>query len=361
MFQNLCQFRQRLVRWFAANQRVLPWRAQAGNADKRPDPYHVLVSEAMLQQTQVNTVIPYFLRFIQRLPTLADLACADEQEVLRLWQGLGYYSRARNLMGTAKILIQEHGGRVPFNVLELLELPGIGRYTAGAIASIAHDVRAPILDGNVIRVLCRLDRIEADPREPAVRRRLWERAEEILPRQRAGDFNSALMDLGATVCTPRNPRCPSCPVQKHCEAFAAGVQENLPPARPAKARPIERRWTICIRHRGQWLIEQRPAKGRWAGMWQFATLPAADGEPVQEELREQLGVPLQSVRPLMQVTHGLTHREYIFDVYLADLASRRALDVAPRRWMMLAGLAEYPMPRPHLRIAEHLAALPPSD
>ena len=315
----------------------------------------------MLQQTQVATVIPYFLRFIERLPTLGHLANATEQEVLRLWQGLGYYSRARNLMGTAKMLMKRHGGRVPSTIDELLELPGVGRYTAGAIASLAYDVRAPILDGNVVRVLCRLDRVEADPREPAVRERLWARAEEVLPQKRTGDFNSALMELGATVCTPRNPRCLFCPVQAQCGAFAGGVQEAIPPARPAKVRPVERRWTLCIRHDGRWLMEQRPAKGRWAGMWQFATLPAADGHPSGDALKAQIDLPLRSIRHLMQVMHGLTHREYIFEVYLADLAGRgKPKDVSPRRWVALDELGTYPLPRPHLRIAEHLATLPTS-
>lgn len=362
MFGSLSHFRQRLLRWYDGSRRDLPWRTPPGaHPDDRPDPYHVLVSEAMLQQTQVATVIPYFLRFIERLPTVSRLASATEQEVLRLWQGLGYYSRARNLRGTAKMLMKLHDGRVPSTVDELLELPGIGRYTAGAIASLAYDVRAPILDGNVARVLCRLDRIEQDPRDPAVRERLWARAEEILPRRRAGDFNSALMELGATVCTPRNPGCLRCPVQRQCQALAGGMQESIPPARPTRVRPVERRWTICILHDGRWLMEQRPAKGRWAGMWQFVTLPAADGHPSSGTLTAQLDLPLRSIRHLTQLKHGLTHREYVFDVYLADLAGQgKPKDVSPRRWLALDEMGQYPLPRPHLRIAEHLATLPSS-
>src|SRR5438105_5534112 len=215
MLGNTIDFRRSLLAWYTANRRDLPWRvARKSPTSERPDPYRVLVSEAMLQQTQVATVIPYFNRFMAAYPTLRDLAAANEQEVLRVWQGLGYYSRARHLLGTAKILVDEKNGKIPATVEELLELPGIGRYTAGAIASLAFERRAPILDGNVSRVLCRLDLIRDESKEA-----LWTRAEELLPKKRIGDFNSALMELGATVCTPRAPKCLMCPVQKHCAAL----------------------------------------------------------------------------------------------------------------------------------------------
>jgi A/G-specific adenine glycosylase len=215
-------FARRLLAWYDGAQRRLPWRVD-DRSGRAPNPYHVLVSEAMLQQTQVATVIPYFNRFIERFPTLADLAAADEQDVLRLWQGLGYYTRARNLRAAARAVASEYGGELPRRRDDLLKLPGVGRYTAGAVASIAFDTRAPILDGNVARVLCRVDRIETDPRERATQDLLWRRAEQILPRKRVGAFNTALMELGATVCIPRSPQCLICPVRRHCEAHAAGV------------------------------------------------------------------------------------------------------------------------------------------
>src|SRR5688500_7595953 len=224
MLGKLSAFQSALLAWYQIQRRHLPWRVPPdAPAQAFPDPYHVLVSEAMLQQTQVATVIPYFTRFIQRFSTLADLAQAPQQEVLRLWQGLGYYSRAHNLQKAAQAIVERHGGRVPSTVQELLELPGIGRYTAGAIASLAYAQRAPILDGNVIRVLCRVDKVTADPREPATREKLWDRAAQVLPNERVGDFNSALMELGATVCVPREPACLLCPVRRHCEAQAAGI------------------------------------------------------------------------------------------------------------------------------------------
>jgi A/G-specific adenine glycosylase len=348
MTGDIAGFQKTLIGWYRQHRRDLPWRVNGGG---RPDPYHVLVSEAMLQQTQVSTVIPYYHRFLSTLPTLADLAAADEQLILRLWQGLGYYSRARNLQRAARNLMEDFAGRVPETVDELLTLPGVGRYTAGAIASLAFDVKAPILDGNVIRVLCRLDKVFDDPRQPTVRERLWQRAEELLPEKAAGDFNSALMELGATVCTPRSPKCLLCPVQRFCDAQAAGVQEQIPVAKSAKERPLERRWTVCITDGERWLIEQRPPDGRWANMWQFTTLPAGDAKhPTAAWVRNRFGLAVRKPRHLGQVMHGLTHRQYEFDVYRTR-ASDASVAVGPRRWVALDELSDYPLPRPHLRIA----------
>src|SRR5438552_12189726 len=193
MIGNALQLGQKLLRWYDGNRRELPWRTRLGlnSASPELDPYHVLLSETMLQQTQLATVIPYFKRFLDRFPTLRSLASADEQNVLRLWQGLGYYSRARNLQSAARQVIEEHGGRLPQSVDRLRELPGVGRYTAGAVASIAFGCRTPIVDGNVARVICRLDRIESDPRDRTTHEQLWRRAEQILPNRPCGDFNSA--------------------------------------------------------------------------------------------------------------------------------------------------------------------------
>lgn len=346
MLQTAQGFSKRLLKWYDRCRRDLPWRLGAGCAGPL-DPYHVLVSETMLQQTQVATVIPYYQRFLSRFPTIKDLAAADQQEVLRLWQGLGYYSRARNLQAAARKVVSDHGGALPCDRDELLKLPGIGRYTAGAIASIAFNLRTPILDGNVTRVLCRLDNIAADPREKETAAGLWRRAEEILPRKRPGDFNSALMELGATICTPRNPQCLVCPVRVHCEAQAAGTQEKVPAPRRAKPTPLLRRRTYCIRRGERWLIEQRPNRGRWAGMWQFVTI---DGES-----EGVLPVPIDSPISLGVVTHILTHRRYEFAVYVAQAAADQlAADNPPRRWVTLAELTEYPLPRPHSKMAEML-------
>lgn len=336
------EFRRKLLRWYEASRRDLPWRVARGRTGM-PNAYHVLVSEAMLQQTQVATVVPYFLRFLRRFPTIQSLADAPEQEVLRLWQGLGYYSRARNLQATARVIVSEFGGTIPSNSETLLKLPGIGRYTAGAIASIAFGRRAAILDGNVTRVLCRVDRIESDPRERGTVQELWRRAGELLPRTRVGDFNSALMELGATVCTPRNPQCLICPIRAHCEAAAAGVQEKIPAPRKAMPKPLVRRATYCIVRDGRFLIEQRPLKGRWAGMWQFMTVASGD---VPRDL-------LSAAERLGTVWHSLTHRRYEFEVYFAGrLNGSTPLPDRPHRWVTEDELDGYPLPRPHLKMLE---------
>jgi A/G-specific adenine glycosylase len=336
------KFSPPLLRWYRRHRRDLPWRATP------PNPYHVLVSEFMLQQTQVATVVPYFLRFIKQFPSPGKLATASQQQVLRLWQGLGYYSRARNLHAAARAIVAEHGGRIPRDVDALLTLPGVGRYTAGAIASIAFGKREPILDGNVMRVLCRLDGIRTDPREPQTNRRLWKRAREILPSKGVGDFNSALMELGATICTPRNPQCEVCPLSRRCKARALEVQEKIPPRRKARATPLNRRWTFAVAHRGRWLITQRPPAGRWASLWQFVTVPA---NGPMHDASVLLGFPVSDVRPLGEVRRTLTHRRYHFGVFACRAAERPA-----GTWVTLAELSRYPLSKPQLDIARLLAA-----
>lgn len=355
-----------MLNWYSRHRRDLPWRNAAPQNSGRPDPYHVLVSEAMLQQTQVVTVIPYFHRFLQAFPTLGSLAAADERQVLRLWQGLGYYSRARNLRKAAIELLNRFSGSIPASVEELMSLPGVGRYTAGAVASIAFDRRAPIVDGNVARVLSRLDGVLDDPRTPAAVQRLWSRAEELLPRTRCGNFNSALMELGATVCTPRNPQCLLCPVRQHCVALSRGLVERIPPPRTRKPSPINRRVVVCLVRQSsdgaKVLLEQRPAQGRWASMWQLVTFRAGDN-PAEtwQRIEADLG-PLPNRRRVAQVKHTLTHRRYEFDVWIAP-AGKTGRASPPRRWVGIDALSDYPLPRPHVLVAgllrEQSAQLPP--
>lgn len=354
MIGSIASFTRRMLRWYERSRRELPWRVPRGSKDL-PDAYHVLLSETMLQQTQVATVIPYFHRFLERFPTLADLAAAQEQDVLRMWQGLGYYSRARNLCKAAQQIVAGHGGKVPSSVEALIGLPGIGRYTAGAIASLAFDQRAPILDGNVQRVLCRIDKIEADPRDRRTQDLLWHRAEQIVPKSQPGEFNSAMMELGAVVCTPRSPQCLICPVKACCEAFAAGLQDQIPIPKKTVATPILRRRTYCISHDDHWLIEQRPATGRWASMWQFITI-----DP-QAEAPAGVASLIKSPEPLGKVRHALTHRRYEFDVFRCSI-SRRSKAAENRAWVTLEGLNQFPLPRPHVLIAKMLqTSLPPGS
>ncbi len=363
MFLQKLQFQRSLLRWYDRARRDLPWRVALGI---QPNPYHILISETMLQQTQVKMVLPYFHKFIQTWPTLNDLAAADEQAVLKAWQGLGYYSRARNLLACVRKIAQEHAGRIPRDVPSLLKLPGIGRYTAGAVASIAFDTSAPIVDGNVARVLSRLDKIESDPRDRGTLQYLWHRAEEILPQKRVGDFNSALMELGSTVCTPRTPKCLVCPVRQHCEAVAAGLQEMIPPPKKSKPIPLVQRRTFCLRHGTngdtKFLIEQRPSRGRWAGMWQFLTVETDKRTICPKTVHSICGLKSSSPRSMGTIEHALTHRRYQFDVYLCDVREHRSSDKKSeldesRRWVRLSELEQYPLPRPHARIAEMLLQL----
>ncbi len=358
-------FQTRLLAWYDRNRRDLPWRIAPGMPrGDCPDPYHVLISEAMLQQTQVATVIPYFHRFLEQFPTLADLAAADEQAVLRAWQGLGYYSRARNLRGAAQAIVRDHGGRVPDTVEALRTLSGVGAYTAGAVASIAYNCRAPIVDGNVARVLCRIDRIETDPRDKDTLAILWRRADEIVPTERPGDFNSSLMELGATVCMPRAPQCLICPVSAHCEAFAAGIQDRIPAPRKGKATPLLHRDVLCVRRRASgkgedaWLIEQRPAIGRWAGMWQFITVERNGKRPSAKHVMKLTGVPVKQPRLIGAASHALTHRRYAFDIYVCTARDVcEASQQRPRKWVTRAELDRYPLPRPHVKVSRMLAEL----
>jgi A/G-specific adenine glycosylase len=350
MTGTTADFTRRLRAWFSRHRRDLPWRLPlAADQHGRLDPYKVLVSEAMLQQTQVATVIPYFHRFLEQFPDLKSLAAADEQAVLRAWQGLGYYSRARNLQNTARQILTDFAGKVPESVEQLLSLPGIGRYTAGAIASIAFEQRAPILDGNVARVLCRIDAVRADPMEKVTREKLWGRAEEILPRKNIGDFNSALMELGALICTPKSPQCLLCPVNVHCQAYAAGLQEKIPKPKVAGTIPTVERWTFCIRHADRYLVEQRPPRGRWAGMWQFATLEPAGKVPSSDLMQSQYGVKTSMPILLGQIEHALTHRRYRFHVFGCESREKGA-----GHWVSLSELNDLPMSKPHLLIRQML-------
>lgn len=326
--------RRRLLAWYDRAKRDLPWR-------RRPDdPYAQMLAELMLQQTQVATVIGYYERFIARFPTVADLARADLDEVLALWSGLGYYSRARNLHAAARAVMTDHGGVFPSQVAGLMSLPGIGRYTAGAIASIAFGRRAPVLDGNVARVLARLTALADDPKQPAVRERLWSLAEALLPREpkrstarsltggsrpaslassRCGDFNQALMELGATVCRPRSPDCGHCPLRSDCQAHRRGLTESIPPpARRAAVSAVE--YVVAAIHRdGRLLFVKRPVTGLWAGLWELPSEPLASGETADDGLRRlHKGLAIKCLDKgtmVGTVARQLTHRTVLFHVF----------------------------------------------
>ena len=253
-------FADNLLAWYQRQGRSLPWRGTR-------DPYPIWLSEIMLQQTQVATVRPYYRRFLERFPTLADLAAAPQDAVLAEWSGLGYYSRARNLHAAAQRIRDEHGGHFPDDYTDVVALPGIGPSTAGAILSFAFDQDHAILDGNVRRVLARIDALEDDPRSTPAERHLWARARELTPAGWARDYNQAIMDLGATVCTRARPDCGACPVAGHCRARREGRQDEIPVRKPRKAKPARPVWLALIQSPEGLLLERRPPSGFWGGLW----------------------------------------------------------------------------------------------
>ena len=302
--EHLTGLRVRLLEWYDRNKRDLPWR-------RTRDAYAIWLSEVMLQQTQVATVIPYWQRFLTRFPTVEALAAAPLDDVLAAWKGLGYYSRARNLHRAAQEIVSRFGGRLPSTADELLTLPGFGRYTAGAVASIAFGEQAPLVDGNVARVLSRLFEVEGLPGDRAREAQLWTLATGLVRGERPGDFNQALMEHGATVCRPESPLCLLCPVRGACGAFRHGRVDELPPAR---VRATPRRLTLALAvwpHEDTLLFARRAQKGLFAGLWE---LPAAEVQPEASDadaaasLSKALGIELTAKATLGTVRRQLTHR-----------------------------------------------------
>jgi A/G-specific adenine glycosylase len=346
---------ERLLGWYEQNARRLPWR-------EHPTPYNVWVSEIMLQQTRVETALPYYRRWMERFPTPASLAEASLQDVLAAWEGLGYYSRARNLQRAAQIVTTEYGGELPGEAAELRRLPGIGRYTAGAIASIAFGKDEPALDGNIRRVLARVFNVTEPARSPAGERRLWELAAQHLPAGRAGDYNQALMDLGALVCTPRAPECTRCPVNNLCRAYALGVQEQRPIAARRAETPHYTVTAAVIQRDGRVLVAQRPLSGLLGGLWEFPGGKLAPGEDLvsclQREICEELGVDVDVGGSLGVYRHAYTHFRVTLHAFACRLRNGdepRPIQAHDLRWVELSELRDYPMGKIDRQIAEKLA------
>ena len=304
-----------LLAWYDLNARELPWRSH-------PTPYRVWVSEIMLQQTRVEAVKPYFERFLRELPDVAALANVPEEKLMKLWEGLGYYSRARNMRAAAVQMMEEHGGRLPASFEELLRLKGIGRYTAGAIASIAFGIRVPAVDGNVLRVTARLLADTGDIASPQVRAKREGQLAQILP-ERPGDFNQALMDLGATVCLPNGiPGCENCPLQGQCLAFEQGRTEELPVKAPKKPRRVEER-TVFLLHDGEKIaVAKRTQKGLLSGLYGFLDCEGKLDEGQAARWLEEQGIAAVSLLPLGEAKHIFTHIEWQMRGYLARVEVR---------------------------------------
>ncbi|MGB1287707.1 MAG: A/G-specific adenine glycosylase, partial [Aggregatilineales bacterium] len=294
-----------LLKWYDQNAADLPWRINK-------DPYRIWLSEIMLQQTQIDTVMPYYHRFLDAYPSVSDLAAAPLDDILKQWEGLGYYSRARNLHKAAKIITDGLNGVFPQTAADLLKLPGIGRYTSGAIASIAYDEIVPVLDGNVIRVFSRLFDMADDVTQSATKKKLWQLADDLIPDARPGDYNQSLMELGQKICTPRNPDCSVCPVQALCKAYVNDTQHQRPVKK--KKAPIPHYDVaagIIYNDVGQILIAQRPADGLLGGLWEFPGGKQEKDETLEtclkRELREELAIEVDNLEFFVKVRHAFTH------------------------------------------------------
>ncbi|HEV2269848.1 MAG TPA: A/G-specific adenine glycosylase [Steroidobacteraceae bacterium] len=336
------------VRGFAAS--LIDWHVRHGRHDlpwqRRRTPYRVWVSEIMLQQTQVATVIPYFERFMERFPAVGTLAAAPLDEVLHLWSGLGYYARARNLHRAAVCIAEEHGGRFPQTFAAVAGLPGIGRSTAGAILALSRGERFPILDGNVRRVLSRHFEVEGSASDRATLQKLWDLSDECTPQEHVDTYTQAVMDLGATVCVRRNPACTSCPVAATCIARRTGRQHELPAPKPARARRLRQVFMLAaVRADGGVLLERRPESGVWGGLWCLPEFPSAT-DAADYARRMLHGAPARPV-PLSPVEHAFTHFDLVITPLLAHCSgSATAPDPARRQWYRARAPAKLGLPAP---------------
>ena len=345
-----------LLHWFAQNGRDLPWR-------RTYLPYHIWISEIMLQQTQMDRVVVYFNRWLDRFPDIASLVEAEEQEVLLLWEGLGYYSRARNLIKTANLLYLRHNGVLPDDHAALLQLPGIGRYTAGAIMSLAFNLHHPIVDANIERLFSRIFNLTAPVKEKHTHGFIWQKAAELIPEGKARFFNQALMELGALVCLPRSPRCDECPVRAHCEAFAQGVVSKRPVASKAREIIPITMVTGVLRHQGKIYIQKRLADDVWPNLWEFPGGRLEEGETPEQalvrEYQEETGFAIHGLEKIATINHSFTKYRVTLHCYhcrLRDSSTEPVLHAAQEhRWADPDDLENFAFPAPHRRLINRLA------
>jgi A/G-specific adenine glycosylase len=348
--QNL---QRKLLAWYDKEKRDLPWR-------NTKDPYSIWVSEIMLQQTQVKTVIPYYERWIRTLPTIESLSNAPEQKVLKLWEGLGYYSRAKNLKKASQILCKEMNKELPKTVEALQKLPGIGRYTAGAISSIAFELKAPVLDGNIKRVLSRLFCINENGTTSASEKILWQKSEDLVPDVRPGDFNQALMELGATICMPNSPTCQRCPLKNKCEAFLKFTVEQFPPLKKKiPSKKIEVSAGIIIKNNKVY-IQQRLKNALMGGLWEFPGGKREKGESPEEclerEIKEEMGVTINILKKIMTIKHTYTQFRVTLHAFTCELQNKqiRPTECQQWKWVSLLNLKKYPFPAANVKIVNHI-------
>jgi A/G-specific adenine glycosylase len=344
-------FQQKLIDWFAKNRRPLPWR-------KRYGPYDVWVSEIMLQQTQMDTALPYFERWMKALPNVKTLAAAEPQKVLKLWEGLGYYSRARNIHESAKRIVAEHGGKFPDDFETILSLKGVGRYTAGAIASIAFNQKKPIVDGNVLRVLSRIYAIGTPADSLKEREGFWKLQESLIP-ENARDFNQGLMELGALICTPQNPACALCPVKAHCKAYKEGDPEKYPVLSPRKKIVKVEAAALALKKDGKYLLRLRPVGAVMGGLWEFPEWKLSYGRAPVDVLRiasgkikKEFGAKLQ-LEPIGTIKRNYTNHLESLHVFTAEVSS----ELKPKTgWehVWTKNFSDHPFSSAHSKIAKLL-------
>jgi A/G-specific adenine glycosylase len=344
------QFQQSLLNWYSENKRTLPWRLNQ-------DPYRVWVSEIMLQQTRVDTVIPYFERFTTLFPTLQDLADADEEQVLKAWEGLGYYSRVRNLQTAVKEVCAAYGGKVPNDPREISSLKGVGPYTAGAVLSIAYGIPEPAVDGNVMRVLSRILLIEEDISKPKTRLIFESAVRELISHEDPSSFNQGLMELGALICTPKSPACLLCPMRDLCKGFEAGKQNELPvKLGKTKVRKANMAAGIIVGSDGRVLIHKRPSEGLLANMWEFPNTEYiqakkdAETNALSDYVEENISAKAIFDEKTGYIEHVFSHLKWEINVWQGKLISEPETLPADWRWATVAELENYPFPVSHQKI-----------
>lgn len=342
-------FQKKLFRWYERHHRTLPWRECA-------DPYKIWISEVMLQQTTVQTVLPYYTKWLQTFPSVQDLSQAPLQKILKVWQGLGYYQRAKNLHKASRIIVNEFKGRIPQEYEELKKLPGFGPYITAAVLSLAFDKPFPVVDANVRRVLMRLKgaRGEANPKND---KGLLDFLTPYFPQKKSGVFNQAMMELGALVCRPKNPSCLLCPLNDFCQAFKEGKQEVIPLPKKRNYRKIETVVAI-IRKNGQFLIQKRPPQGLLADLWEFPGGKRKSGETLEEalhrEIKEELRTEVQAEKFLIRVQHAYTQFQVTLYAYECRLKNMPRLNKKLHRWVTLREMRHYPFPSGSAKIIQHM-------
>lgn len=341
-------FQDDLLCWFQAEQRDLPWR-------KDQDPYKVWVSEIMLQQTRVDTVIPYFHRFIEQFPTIKDLSEAEEEKVLKAWEGLGYYSRARNLQAAVREVHEKYGGKVPDTPKEISSLKGVGPYTAGAILSIAYGIPEPAVDGNVMRVLSRILSIWDDIAKPSTRKVFEAAVRKLISHENPSHFNQALMELGALICTPTSPSCLLCPVREHCTAFHEGTQLELPiKTKTKKQRNVQLAAAVLADNQGRILIHKRPEKGLLANLWEFPMVEinlayVSEKEQMKDAFHTEYGAKIEIDEMTGQIEHVFSHLTWNINVYKGEIISV-VKEEADLKLVTLDEIKEFPFPVSHQKM-----------